>query len=240
MKYFPLFLLLILCACKNDDKAPDAAVTQKPEMKLPAPKKVQIRSGKATFVEDETPEANVEDDLNGDGERDRLDVITTKEENDGLGFKRQLVVYSGEGADLDAWYTAGEVILSTRHGGMMGDPLESVKIENGTIVVRHFGGSRAKWHNTHRFRWQDGDFKLIGATIINDDACTEYTELDYNLSTGEAEYSVTPQDCTGDEIKKGVKLITTFRKKMPLPSMDGFVSGTYELSAPELNKAVYF
>ncbi|MGK0333305.1 MAG: hypothetical protein ACI974_000121 [Paraglaciecola sp.] len=244
MKNLLILLLLTLCACENDDKATKAVPQEQPEVTLPALKKVKVEPGKATIIDgsDGTPVTTkvVKNDLNGDGEEDRLEVAITKEENDGLGFKRQLVVYSGEGADLDAWYTAEEVILSTEHGGMMGDPLESVEIENGTIAIKHFGGSREKWDYVHRFRWQNGDFELIGTTTKSYDSCTEFAKFDYNLSTGQAEYSITPQDCSSGEIKEGVTVVLNFKKKMAPLTMNGFKTGEHELNAPEIKETVYF
>jgi hypothetical protein len=228
----------------NSDKATKSASPEQPGVKLPAPKKVKVESGKATFVEGSgdtsTPAAVVKNDLNGDGDEDRLEVVTTKEDNDGLGFKRQLVVYSGEGADLDAWYTAEDVILSTEHGGMMGDPLESAKIENGTIVIKHHGGSRSKWNYTHRFRWQEEDFQLIGTTIENDTPCAEYTKLDYNLSTNIAEYATTLRECKGDKSLDLETITVDFNASVFLPAMNGFKTGENELKSEGMREPIYF
>jgi len=148
------------------------------------------------------------------------------------------VVYTGEGADIDAWYTAEDVILSTEHGGTMGDPLKGVSIENGTIVVRHFGGSRQKWSYVHRFRWQNDDFQLIGATVESNDPCTQLAVLDYNLSTGSVNYSTTPQNCETGE--KGNMAVLSFQKKQPQLSMNGFTTGEYSLQGPGMAEPVYY
>lgn len=243
------FCLLLLCLCFSC--ATDAEVeTKKPspvKVATPAPKTVTLKAGKnsaggtgITRDGQETTKALVSRgaDLNGDGEADRLEIVTTKEKNDGLGFKRQLVVYTGEGADLDAWYTADDVILSTKHGGMTGDPLKGVRIENGTIVIGHAGGSREKWNYVHRFRWQDGDFQLIGVTVESDDPCTKLTKLDYNLSTGAADYSTTPQNC--DTGEKGSTAILSFQKKQPQLSMNGFTTGEYSIKGPGMAESMYY
>lgn len=241
---FCLFLLLALFSCTDTASTTASATSVADTTRLSSEPGDddggQAAAPPAPATEAPETKGKAPNDLNGDGETDRLKVVTTKEDNDGLGFKRRLVVYSGEGADLDAWYTAEEVILSTEHGGMMGDPLESVEIENGTIVIKHFGGSRTKWHYTHRFRWQNGDFQLIGTTIEYNDNCALYSQLDYNLSTGKAVYSTTPQDCSGDELKRGNTSTLNFSKKTPLPSMDGFATGEHEIKVPEMEDAVYF
>jgi hypothetical protein len=243
-----LLLLCLFFACGADAKVEN----EKPnsgKVVAPAPKTVKVKSGANSVggggVVREGQGAGTNgkptgNDLNGDGEPDRIDVITTTEENDGLGFKRQLVVYSGEGADLDAWYTADDVILSTQHGGMMGDPLESAEIEDGTIVIKHFGGSRTKWSYTHRFRWQNDDFKLIGTTVENDDPCNESTKLDYDLSTNIAQYATTTQKCEGDKAMDMETVTVNFSATVFPQSMNGFKTGENELKADGMTNAIFF
>lgn len=248
MKNLLTFLLLGLCFACTSEAEVKTKTPVADEIILPAPKKVSLKGGQNSVSGNSTAadQAPARDavgqgtDLNGDGEPDRLDVITTKEENDDLGFKRQLVVYSGEGADLDAWYTAEDVILSTEHGGMMGDPLESAKIENGTIVIKHFGGSRTKWSYTHRFRWQQGEFQLIGTTIENDDPCLKYTKLDYNLSTSQANYATTTKECKGDESLDLETITVNFSPSVFPQPMNGFKTGENELKADGMAEAIYF
>lgn len=244
-----LFALLFCClcfACANDAEV-ETKTPASGKMSVPAPKKITVKAGEnevgGTAVARQDGQATAKpsgNDLNGDGEPDRLEVVTTAEENDGLGFKRHLIVYSGEGADLDAWYTAEDVILSTEHGGMMGDPLESAEIENGIIVIKHFGGSRSKWHYTHRFRWQKGDFQLIGTTVVLDDPCTKSTTFDYNLSTGIADYATTTQECSGDEVKDLETITVNFRADFPAQSMNGFKTGDNELTSKQMSEPIYF
>jgi hypothetical protein len=253
MKYLLYFLLPCLFVCCKDDKSTTGSddrlvVITEPEPKFPPPGKVTVSGGKATFPdgnpgsvapENSSKLKGITNDLNGDGQTDYLKVITTTEDNDGLGFKRQLVVYSGEGADLDAWYTADDVILSTEHGGMMGDPLAGVEIENGIIVVNHFGGSRQKWNYTHRFRWQNNDFQLIGTTITYGAPCDYFDELDYNLSTGKAMYVRETEDCD-DEDSEIVTQLINFERKIAPPSMNGFLTGENEIAITGSEETMYY
>ena len=252
MKNIFCFLLLALCcACAPDDK-PGSAQSGKGGMVAPPPKTVTLKSGSnsvggtgitrdgKTTTTTNTAAAIHPNDLNGDGDIDRLEVVTTKEENDGLGFKRQLVVYTGEGADLDAWYTADDVLLSTKHGGTMGDPLESVEINNGTIVIKHAGGSRTKWRYVHRFRWIADDFQLVGTTIENDDPCAKYTVLEYDLTSNAATYATTERACEGEEARDLETITVNFDASVYLPSMQGFKTGENELDAKGMSKPIYF
>ncbi|MBI2336581.1 MAG: hypothetical protein HYU97_07465 [Deltaproteobacteria bacterium] len=77
-------------------------------------------------------------------------------------------------------------ILCARCGGMLGDPLQSIEIKNKVLIITHYGGSRDRWGMVHRYRFQQGDWYLIGATYRYDDnflLCG--TTNDINLNTRE-------------------------------------------------------
>ncbi|MNN83368.1 hypothetical protein D3C81_2004010 [compost metagenome] len=74
-------------------------------------------------------------------------------------------------------------------GGVWGDPFDSLQIERGTIVVSDYGGSNWRWYDKYRFRFQDNDWYLIGATMGEYYTGTQTpdtgNEEDYNLLTGD-------------------------------------------------------
>ena len=77
-------------------------------------------------------------------------------------------------------------ILCARCGGMLGDPLQSIEIKNKVLIITHYGGSRDRWGMVHRYRFQQGNWYLIGATYSYDDnllLCG--TTNDINLNTRE-------------------------------------------------------
>ena len=49
-------------------------------------------------------------------------------------------------------------------GGAFGDPFTGIEILKGVLLLYHYGGSNWRWSYTHRFRFQQGDWYLIGAT----------------------------------------------------------------------------
>jgi hypothetical protein len=82
--------------------------------------------------------------------------------------------------------TNPDLILCKMCGGVFGDPLEDLKIQRGVVVITHYGGSNQKWGTTHRFRFQDGDWYLIGETKMSHDGLSgEHHETDKNLVTGD-------------------------------------------------------
>ena len=109
----------------------------------------------------------------------------------------------------------------------MGDPFEGISIERNCIVINHFGGSRQKWNYTHRFRYQSGDFQLIGATVTFGSPCDYFFTFDYNLSNGKINYEKETEDCEHEnsKIEKEEMII----KLETLPKMNGFYPGNTEL-----------
>lgn len=128
-------------------------------------------------------------DLNKDGLADAVLVLANEKEKDPAlteELARSLLIFFGKadaGYELKA--VSSQALLCRLCGGMMGDPLQPIAIERGAVVISHYGGSRDRWGNTHRFRYQDYDFYLIGKTTVTQDIMelTE-TETDSNLITG--------------------------------------------------------
>ena len=68
---------------------------------------------------------------------------------------------------------------------MMGDPFQGVGIEKGILHITHSGGSSWRWGIIDKYRFQDGDFYLIGCTKDWGNPFEEIQEnFDFNLSTG--------------------------------------------------------
>lgn len=143
-------------------------------------------------------EATAEGDLNGDGRPDAAIVITTGtqgyDEQAGrpLFITRALVLALRE-ADgrLRRSAVSDSAVLDGNEGGVMGDPFEGISIERGAVVIQHYGGSRNRWSYTHRYRWQDGGWWLIGLTYAGSDTLDpeHFDRTDINLSTGLANAS---------------------------------------------------
>ena len=78
------------------------------------------------------------------------------------------------------------MVLCRGCGGVFGDPFEAIDVERGTVVVRHYSGSRDRWGYIDRFRLQDGRWTHIGATERHTDTldCSYFEERDANLVTG--------------------------------------------------------
>ncbi|MEM9023602.1 MAG: hypothetical protein AAGB22_07660 [Bacteroidota bacterium] len=165
-------------------------------------------------------------DLDKDGEDEHVVVYETNETIEGVRQRelRVLKVFDGE---WRVFHIASGPVLTSADGGALGDPFESVSVERGCIVLRHFGGSRIKWNYTHRFRYQEDSWRLIGATSVVGAPCDYQEQVDYNLSTGKIHYSKETEVCDEQfEVVDRQQETDTFDRPFDaLPEMQGFSPG---------------
>ena len=179
----------------------------------------------------------IEGDLDKDGIYEKVIVYDTEKEID-LGTERQIYIYKRKKNNWELWKKAIGAILPSEHGGMMGDPFEGISIERNCIVINHFGGSRQKWNYTHRFRFQSGEFQLIGATVNFGSPCDYFESLDYNLSNGKIKYEKEIENCEKETSK--IKKKEMIRKLESLPTMNGFYPGDNEIKFPNSEITMYY
>ncbi len=163
-------------------------------------------------------------DLNKDGVDEKIIVLNNGIISD-FGEERTILIFKADNGAWKMWERATGAILPSENGGMMGDPFQSIKVENGALVINHFGGSRIKWEYTHRFRFQNEKWELIGATSISYAPCEEQQTFDYNLTSGNVIYKDERLTCTNGENEKvkEVRYNVNFNhKKKSLPTLDGF------------------
>lgn len=157
-------------------------------------------------------------DLNNDG-LDELVVIAEDENAGEWGFERDLFVYTKENNQWLLWDRFNGPILSSEEGGVFGDPFESISVERNCIVISHFGGSNWKWAYTHRYRFQNDDWYLIGASSEDGKPCEFWNSYDYNLSTGKINVKLEIQNCDEDEETSEVDEMTFEHSMKLLPTM---------------------
>lgn len=179
----------------------------------------------------------IEGDLDKDGVSEKVIVYDTEKETD-FGTERQIFIFKKMNNKWEFWKKSVGAILPSKHGGMMGDPFEGISIERNCIVINHFGGSRQKWNYTHRFRYQNGDFQLIGATINFGSPCDYFLTTDYNLSNGKINYKKETEDCENKSSK--IEEENIILKLETLPIMDGFYPGNNELKFPKSETKIYY
>lgn len=130
------------------------------------------------------------DTASGDLDRDSISELVAaynirKENGDDFDdIPRTLITYKKKKQQWVLWKKSDQALFTSRGGGMMGDPFEDMEIKNGLLVIRQSGGSSWKWGHTDKYRYQDGNFYLIGYTSYAGKPCEYWENVDYNLSTG--------------------------------------------------------
>lgn len=128
-------------------------------------------------------------DLNKDGQEDAALILASQDEKSMKPGDPAppryllLLLKSPEGYALSAM--SSDIVLKKDDGGMMGDPFQDLSISKGSVVLMFYGGSRDRWDITYRFRYQNGDWYLIGKTLTDFDALSSKSnQVDINYSTG--------------------------------------------------------
>ena len=131
----------------------------------------------------------VEGDLNKDGISDIVAVIVGASETEMSSPRSLLIAFGNKDNTYTLSIIAEKAILRADQGGVWGDPLESISISNGSILLTFYGGSNWRWYHTYRFRYQEDGWYLIGATLgsyFSGNVTRENAdEEDYNLLTGD-------------------------------------------------------
>ena len=179
-------------------------------------------------------------DLDKDGTPERVIIFDTGNPTD-MGTEREIRIYRAAADEWQLWHSSIGAVMPSEHGGAMGEPFRSVDVERGAIVLKHSGGSRAKWAHTPRYRFQDGAFHLIGTTTTTDIPNDVSDEFDYNLSTGRATYKKTQFDPVAGKMSETLvvdEVLALEKKKHP--KMDGFRPGEQTIDLPGIEDRVTY
>jgi hypothetical protein len=164
-------------------------------------------------------------DLNKDGKEDIVIVVGSKWEQDENWSEkasdsnvapRLLIILFRTDSGYVQIAKNDKAILCKDCGGIFGDPFAGIEINKNVLSINHYGGSNWRWGYTHKFRFQDKEFFLIGQTKysflavencekLNDFAGTKYEDI--NFVTGQYEMKEISEDCKLLENKKGKRKI---------------------------------
>jgi len=173
-------------------------------------------------------------DLDKDNIPEKVIVYETHQQTD-LGSVRKLVIYKKNASgNWVIWKQSNNAILKSGEGGMaVEEPLQKIEINKGVLVIEHQGGGGpTMWQIIHKYRFHKNTFYLIGVTTQN----SEYentTVFDYNLSTGNAIYSV-----YGDDVLTKKKQFNHKLKNQPTLKTVAF--GKQKIELPNDGITIYF
>lgn len=170
-------------------------------------------------------------DLDKDGISEKVIVFETNRKQE-LGTERDLEIYKMEDGQWKLWFQSSKAIMKSLEGGTLGDPFQGIAIKNGLLLIEHYGGSNLRWSYTHKYRFQNKIFSLIGVTTQNSSG--EDNEIfDYNLLNGKAIYSVYTDGVLD-------KRETCNHKMKDLPKLSTIRFGQYKIMIPKAKTYCYF
>ena len=92
-------------------------------------------------------------DVDNDGDEDILVVLEQGGDRAQASQRQLLLLRRDEHHRLSKALINPEAIPCSTCGGMMGDPLQDIRIEPGEILFRFEGGSREMWSSQYRFEY---------------------------------------------------------------------------------------
>lgn len=139
-------------------------------------------------------------DLNADGLPEMLVTVRHPEPLldtlDGTETLETATVYRKQEGHWQPWPAAAGFLMNAYEEAGMSQFYPS--IQRGTLVLVHGKPGYINWETTHRFRWQNGRFELIGYTRSFFERCAGDEVFDYNLSTGRYTYETKTWECDED------------------------------------------
>lgn len=92
-------------------------------------------------------------DVDNDGDEDVLAVLEQGSDRAQTSPRQLLLLRRDERHRLSKALSNPNAIPCSKCGGMMGDPLQDIRIEPGEILFRFEGGSRELWSSQYRFEY---------------------------------------------------------------------------------------
>lgn len=124
-----------------------------------------------------------EGDLDGDQVPEKVIIYHTKDTAD-YGNIREIQILKKINGKWTILEKSRNALLTSRDGGMMGDPYQETVIRKGILMITQAGGSSWKWGYTDKYRFQNGHFELVGYSSGSGKPEEYWTDVDFNLSTG--------------------------------------------------------
>lgn len=165
----------------------------------------------------------------GDLDKDNIDekVVVYNTKKGENGYERAIYMYKNKNGAWELWRKTRGAILPSQDEIDENDSFADLRITNGCIVIEHTGLDGERWAYTHKYRFQNNDFLLIGATLHRYYICSGSTNFDYNLLTGKIIYDRAETVCKDGAESENLpeKHKVFMRKKEKSASMDGYTIG---------------
>ncbi|MCA6069234.1 hypothetical protein JI747_018875 [Chryseobacterium sp. RG1] len=146
----------------------------------------------------------VKGNLDKDGKEEIVIVYNTPDKIENQGYKRKFYILKNSEGNLKIWKENSAILNSSGAGFYPEDNKLEIQIKNNCLVISQslYSNSRHTDTSKYTFRFQNGDFYLIGSFNKFEDTCEFSFTNDVNFSTGKAIVDETYSDCDGDENRK--------------------------------------
>jgi len=185
-------------------------------------------------------------DLDIDGKDETVIVFNTDKtpDSESPGLVRKLYILKNINGKLKIWKENSNLIFDSKEGFYPeGNELE-LTIKNNCLVIfqSYFSNSRHTVTSKNTYRFQNGDFYLIGALVKFDDTCEFSFSDEINFSTGKVIVSEEYSDCDdGSNRKIPENYYKEFTYKLPkLIKMNEYKMGKNEIKVPNSKKSFNF
>lgn len=178
----------------------------------------------------------VDGDLDGDKIPEKVIIYNTKDTTD-MGNIREIQILKKVGGAWTILEKSRNAVMESSAGGMMGDPYGETKIEKGILIISQNGGSSWKWDVTDKYRFQNGHFELIGTSTTSGRPGDYWKEVDFNLSTGQLNYSKEVENTA--EYGKSLKE-TYIKKGLKINLQNRNQEKQQKIVLPKTKEEVYF
>lgn len=139
----------------------------------------------------------------GDLDNDNIDELAVSYnigiENEFDAVDRILIIYKLIDHKWKLWIKSEHALLNSKGGGMMGNPLGELSIENGKLSIYHEGGSSWKWSYTDTYQWINNEFYLVEYQSFYGKLCEYFENVEFNLLTGEIIFKKEFETCESEE-----------------------------------------
>lgn len=185
-------------------------------------------------------------DLDKDGKDETVIVFNTdkKSESEYAGFVRKFYILKNVNGKLKIWKENSNLIFDSKEGFYPESNELELTIKNNCLIIfqSYFSNSRHTVTSKNTYRFQNGDFYLIGALVQFDDTCEFNFSDEINFSTGKVIVSEEYSDCDdGSDRKIPQNYYKEFTHKLPkLIKMNEYKMGKNEIKIPNSKKTSNF
>ncbi|MGI9580591.1 hypothetical protein ACR1PO_05170 [Chryseobacterium sp. RRHN12] len=193
--------------------------------------------------------AEAKGDLDKDGKEETILVFDTNikasdERNlEGTAdYKRVFYILRNENGTLTVWKENSTVLFSSGTGFYPSDNILELSIKNNSLHIGQtfFTNSRHTQKYKHTFRFQNGDFYLIGSHDHFEDTCDFSFTNEINFSTGKVIVDREYSSCD-ENAKIPANSHKEFIHKFPaLIKMNDFIIGEHKFRLPGLKEDFVF